>query len=174
MAVIVVDVESDGPIPGDFSMISFGAVKVDNDLDKTFFAKLKPISKNWLSENLEVTGYTREQTLAFPYPGQVMEHFAFWITEVSGPRPMFYSDNNGFDHSFINYYFYKYLGFNPFGFSSWNIGSLYKGLVKDTFQNFRHLSKTKQTHNPVDDAMAGAEALLKMKKELGLKISFKK
>ena len=29
MAYIMVDIESDGPIPGDFSMVSFGAVLVD-------------------------------------------------------------------------------------------------------------------------------------------------
>lgn len=33
MAYIMVDVESDGPIPGDYSMISFGAVLVNDGLD---------------------------------------------------------------------------------------------------------------------------------------------
>ena len=61
---------------------------------------------------------------------------------------------------------------NPFGFSSQNLGSLYKGLVKDTFQNFKHLRKTHHTHHPVDDARGNAEALLHMKDHLGLKISF--
>jgi hypothetical protein len=50
-----------------------------------------------------------------------------------------------------------------------NLGSLYKGLVQDTFKNFKHLRKTKHTHHPVDDARGNAEALLQMK-ELGLKI----
>ena len=40
----MVDIESDGPIPGDFSMISFGAVIVDETLNKTFYGKLKPVS----------------------------------------------------------------------------------------------------------------------------------
>ncbi|WP_197442953.1 3'-5' exonuclease family protein [Lignipirellula cremea] len=81
------------------------------------------------------------------------------------------SDNNGFDWQFINWYFHHYIGKNPFGFSSTNLGSLYKGMQKDTFVNFKHLRKTKHTHNPVDDARGNAEALLQMK-ELGLKISF--
>ena len=34
MPVIIVDVESDGPIPGDYSMISFGAVIVEEKLDR--------------------------------------------------------------------------------------------------------------------------------------------
>ena len=35
--------------------------------------------------------------------------------------------------------------------------------------NFKHLRKTRHTHNPVDDARGNAEALLVMK-EMGLKI----
>ena len=46
----------------------------------------------------------------------------------------------------------------------------YKGLQKDTFANFKHLRRTRHTHNPVDDAMGNAEALLHMKEVLGLKI----
>jgi hypothetical protein len=42
-------------------------------------------------------------------------------------------------------------------------------MVKDTFENFKHLRKTAHTHNPVDDAMGNAEALLEMQR-LGLKI----
>jgi len=54
--------------------------------------------------------------------------------------------------------------------SSKNLGSLYKGLVKDTSPNFKHLRKTRHTHHPVDDAKGNAEALLHMKEGMGLKI----
>ena len=72
---------------------------------------------------------------------------------------------------FINWYFHHFSGKNPFGFSSTNLGSLYKSMQKDTFVNFKHLRKTRHTHNPVGDARGNAEALLQMK-EMGLKISF--
>ena len=171
MAIIVVDVESDGPIPGDYSMVSFGAVLVDNDLDKTFFGKLKPISEKWIPDALAVSGYSREEAEAFDEPKLVMESFVEWLADNSKSRPLFFSDNNGFDWQFINWYFHHFIGNNPLGFSSTNIGSLYKGLVSDMFKNFKHLRQTKHTHNPVDDAMGNAEALLHMKNELGLKIS---
>ena len=77
-----------------------------------------------------------------------------------------------FDWMFICWYFHHFTGANPFGFSSQNLGSLYKGIEKDTSKNFKHLRKTKHTHNPVDDAKGNAEALLTMKKEHGLKIKF--
>lgn len=53
---------------------------------------------------------------------------------------------------------------------SQNLGSLYKGLVRDSSENFKHLRKTRHTHHPVDDARGNAEALLHMKEKMGLKI----
>jgi len=166
----MVDVEGDGPIPGDYSMVSFGAVLVDEALDKTFYGQLKPISEQWLPEALAVSGHTRKQTMGFAEPKTVMQDFASWLTEHSQGRPLFFSDNNGFDWQFINWYFHHFLGHNPFGFSSTNLGSLYKGMKQDLWQNFKHLRKTKHSHHPVDDAMGNAEALLHMKQVLGLKI----
>lgn len=43
-------------------------------------------------------------------------------------------------------------------------------VVNDTFASFKHLRKTPHTHNPVDDALGNAAALLHMKESLGLKI----
>ena len=42
MTYVMVDVEADGPIPGDYSMICFGAVVVKEGLDQTFYGRLKP------------------------------------------------------------------------------------------------------------------------------------
>ena len=44
MTYIRVDIEADGPIHGDYSMVSFGAVIVEPELNKTFYSELKPIS----------------------------------------------------------------------------------------------------------------------------------
>lgn len=173
MAYIMVDVESDGPIPGDYSMVCFGAIVVEPALDRTFYGRLKPISEKWLPEALQVCGLTREETLQFDDPQTVMRQFADWIAEVAGRHPMFISDNNGFDWQFVNWYFHHFLGENPFGYSSTNLGSLYKGVVRDTFVNFKHLRKTAHTHHPLDDARGNAEALLRMKEEFGLKIRLK-
>ncbi len=166
----MVDIESDGPIPGDYSMICFGAVAVEPGLERTLYGQLRPISEKFVPESLAVSGFTREQTLQFPEPATVMQNFADWLRGVSRDRPMFISDNNGFDWQFINWYFHHFTGENPFGFSSTNLGSLYKGLVKDTSPNFKHLRRTQHTHHPVDDAKGNAEALLTMKEEMGLKI----
>ena len=122
-----------------------------------------------MPEALAVSGFPREDTLQFDDPKGVMEAFAGWLIDNVKGRPMFVSDNNGFDWQFVNWYFWHFTGANPFGHSSTNLGSLYKGLVKDTSQNFKRLRKTRHTHNPVDDAKGNAEALLAMK-GMGLRI----
>jgi DNA polymerase III epsilon subunit-like protein len=170
MSYIMVDIESDGPIPGDYSMICFGAVVVEKGLERTFYGQLKPISEKFIPEALAVSGFSREETLAFPEAESVMHSFTDWLATISKDRLMFISDNNGFDWSFINWYFHHFLGKNPFGHSSTNLGSLYKGMAKDMFVTFKHLRRTEHTHHPVDDAKGNAEALLVMKEEMGLKI----
>ncbi len=172
MPYVMVDIEADGPIPGDYSMVCFGAVIVEPGLERTFYGQLKPISDSFIPDALAVSGFSREECLEFDDPKLVMGAFRDWLQQNCGGRFLFISDNNGFDWQFINWYFHHFVGANPFGFSSTNLGSLYKGLVNDTFVNFRHLRKTKHTHHPVDDAKGNAEALLQMK-ELGLRISFK-
>jgi hypothetical protein len=101
-----------------------------------------------------------------------LKEFTHWLGQVVPPaeKLMFISDNNGYDWMFMCWYFHHFLGDNPFGYSSTNLGSLYKGIERDTFKNFKHLRRTQHTHNPVDDAMGNAEALLAMKNKFGLKI----
>lgn len=168
MSIYLVDIEADGPCPGIYSMVSFGIVMA-SDVTKTFYGQVKPITDKWIPEALAVSGHTREEHLGFDSPIEVMTDFAKWLKDTSQGKPQFYSDNNGFDWQFINYYFHRYYGSNPFGFSSQNLGSLYKGMVKDTRKNFKHLRKTKHTHHPVDDSQGNVEALLAMQK-MGLKI----
>jgi hypothetical protein len=167
----MVDIESDGAIPGDYSMVCFGVVLVDENLDRTFYGKLKPISDQFIPEALAVSGFSRAETEEFDDPKTVMTDFKNWILENSKGRPIFISDNNGFDWMFICWYFHHFIGENPFGYSSRRLADLYCGLEKDSFAQWKHLRKTTHTHNPVDDAMGNAEVLLLMKREMGLKIN---
>jgi hypothetical protein len=172
MSYFVVDVESDGNIIGKHSMVCFGAVKLIPELNITFYGKTRPISNDYEPDALAVSGFDRVTHMGFDSPITVMYNFAQWIKEHSVGKPILISDNNGYDASWINYYFLVYYGSNPFGWSSRRIGDLYCGLVKDTFAKWKWMRKTIHSHNPVDDAMGNAEALLKMK-ELGLKITTK-
>jgi DNA polymerase III epsilon subunit-like protein len=172
MSFIVVDVEADGPIPGPYSMTEFGAVIVEPGLRRTFYGMLKPISEEWVPEALAVSGKSREETLMFPDPKEVMLKFRDWVQKETKGRAVFISDNLAFDWQFINWYFHKFVGDNPFGFSGRRIGDLYCGMMKDAYARWKHLRETKHTHHPVDDAVGNAEALLKIKR-LGLKIDLR-
>ena len=159
---VMIDIESDGPCPGMHSMVCFGAVIVEKGFQRTFYAQLKPISDIYIPEALAISGFTREETLKFPDPRDAMQNFEIWLNKNIVGRPIFWSDNNSYDAGFMNYYFWQQLGRNPFGWSSANMGSLYKGITGDIYSTFKHLRETAHTHNPVDDAKGNAEALLKM------------
>lgn len=166
MSNFVVDCESDGPIPNLYSLVCFGAVKVE-DLSNTFYGKVKPISDNYLPEALAISGFTREEHLLFDDPKTVMTNFIKWVeSSNSNGRPIFWSDNPAYDWQFINYYTHYYCGKNPFGFSARRIGDLACGLFKDLRYKWKHLRKTKHTHNPVDDSIGNAEALIELIKKI--------
>ena len=172
MSYIVVDVESDGPIPHKYSMVCFGAVVLEPSLSKTFYGKVKPISEVHNPDALAISGFTRPDHEGFDDPKVVMELFADWLTQNSKGRPIFISDNPAFDWQWINWYFHTYLGKNPFGFSARRIGDLYCGMKMDAGLNAewkKLFRKTTHDHNPVNDAKGNSEALLSMK-EMGLKI----
>jgi hypothetical protein len=171
MSFIIVDVESDGPIPAEYSMACFGAVLFDESFDHTFYGETRPISEQFVPEALAVGGISREQHLTFEDPKTVMEKFVAWLKAHSKGRPVFVSDNLAFDWQFINYYFHRFLGENPFGFSGRRIGDLYAGLMKDDHKatEWKKYRVTRHTHNPVDDARGNAEALKKFG-DLGLRI----
>jgi len=170
----MIDIEADGAVPHLYSMVSLGAVVIDPErkMDQTFYGRFKPISDEWVPEALAVSGHTREGCMNFPDPEKEMVRFDNWVREVSGtrrgrggeecPDARFISDNNGFDWQWVNYYFHRYLGENPFGHSSTNLGSLYKGRVNSMFKNFKHLRKTKYTHHPVQDCIGNCEAVYAM------------
>lgn len=190
---VMVDIEANGPIPGDYSMFWFGAVIVEPGLKDTFEGKLHPLRGakiEWTQDagtgqsaciGYKLANVTEVAVMDWPDPSETMKNFAEWIfshqseRRVDLPRgrarPMLVSDNNGYDAMWISWYFHHFLGSNPFGHSSTNLGSLYKGLVKDTFKNFKHLRKTIHDHNPVNDAKGNAEAMLAMQ-EMGLALGF--
>jgi len=173
MSYISIDVESDGPIIGKNSMVCFGIVLIEPKLDRTFYGKLKPISDFYIQEALAISGFSRDQHLTFDEPENVMRECAGWLAANSDGPPILISDNNGYDASWMNYYFHVYYGSNPFGWSSRRIGDLYCGLTKDAQSRWKQIRKTKHDHNPLNDAMGNAEAVLYMRDKMGLKIKLR-
>lgn len=168
----VVDIEASGPIPGDFSMIDIGIVKIDKDLKTTFRSRIQPITGNYNRQALNSIGVTPEEMMKCTIkPVEAMSRADKFVMDncFEGTRPMMFSDNNGFDFMFTHWYFVHFLGMDPFGYTSRNIADLYRGMNSDVKSNFKKHRITKHTHNPVDDAMGNAEALIKFVHTFGLK-----
>lgn len=126
---ISVDIETSGPIPGEFSLLAIGACDVDRP-ELTFECQLQPSAPNADPEALAVCGLSLETLekngLA---PQAAMEAFADWLATVHAADEtlVFVGFNAPFDWSFINYYFHRYAGTNPFGFSALDIKAYYMG-----------------------------------------------
>ena len=91
------------------------------------------------------------------------KNFSHWLNQFSD-RLIFVSDNPAYDWQFINYYFHKFLGRNPFGHSARRISDFYAGMKGDFFdsQNWKKWRVTKHDHNPVHDVLGNIEAFEKI------------
>lgn len=126
---VSVDVETAGPIPGEYSLLSIGACPV-YEPDRTFACELKPINKNADPKALEIAGLTLDDLEQAGLSAEdAMAHFASWLKRLSANDAtlVFVGFNAPFDWSFVNYYFHKFLAENPFGFSALDIKSYYMG-----------------------------------------------
>lgn len=163
---ISVDVETSGPIPAEYSLLSIGACVV-NDETKRFICELQPVNNNADPKALEVTGLSLEvlKKRGLP-PKDAMIQFSDWIKSLSNSDSnfVFVGFNAAFDWSFINYYFHKYLGENPFGFTALDIKSYYMGMMKCDWRDTKSskisekLNPDRQgDHDPLHDALYQAE-----------------
>ena len=127
---ISIDVETSGPNPSQFSLLSIGACTL-TEPRQTFYVEIKPDKEAFRPDALAISGLSME-TLALDGidPKIAMQQLADWLEEVipSGEKPLFVAFNAPFDWMFVNDYFLRYLGFNPFGHAALDIKSYYMGL----------------------------------------------
>lgn len=162
---ISVDIEASGPIPSEYSLLSIGACDAYHP-GNGFSCLIQPTSDNAIPEALAVTGLSleklRREGLA---PADAMSKFADWIFDCSGSgTPVFVGLNAGFDWSFINYYFIRYHGANPFGIAPLDIKALFMGARGCSWKETRSSNMkrvtgalTEGTHDALEDARFQAE-----------------
>jgi ribonuclease T len=167
---ISVDIEASGPIPGEYSLLSIGASVIGNP-NSRFYVELQPISDKVLPEALAVSGLSmKELETRGEIPQAALKKFSEWIESNSEPGvPVFVGFNACFDWAFVNWYFYRFLGANPFGFAGLDIKAYYMGRVGCKWaettanrlpQDLR--TDTPLTHNALDDAIAQGEIFRKL------------
>lgn len=162
---ISIDVETAGPIPGEYSMLSIGACVVTNP-SATFACELKPINDRFVPEALKVSGLSLDRLLQDgTEPEAAMRRFRAWIDEIAGDdTPVFVGFNAPFDWSFVNYYFHRYTGENPFGFTALDIKALWMGMSGCTWADTRSSCiaevihpQLRGDHDALHDALYQAE-----------------
>lgn len=163
---ISVDVETAGPIPEKYAMLSIGACLV-SEISNTFYVELKPDRDESQAEALAITGLNLENLRSTGLePEAALTAFIDWIRAVvpEGAKPVFVAFNAPFDWMFINDYFHRYQGENPFGHSALDIKAYFMGQQgvewSDTSMRFvskRFLDNRPLTHNALRDAQDQAE-----------------
>jgi DNA polymerase III epsilon subunit-like protein len=163
---ISVDVETTGPTPGEYSMISIGACLVD-DPQTSFYAEIKPVTDAVIESALAVSGLSMEKLTAEGLaPADAMRQFEDWIELVTprGHAPIMVAFNAVFDWMFIDSYFHRFLKRNPFGHSALDIKAYYLGYAGGSWAGTsmrvlspRYLGGQHLTHNALGDARDQAE-----------------
>ncbi|MDO9121741.1 MAG: hypothetical protein Q7U31_08145, partial [Anaerolineaceae bacterium] len=92
---ISVDVETAGPIPADFALLSIGACLVENP-STAFYIELQPDREQVSAEALAVHGLSLEILKKDGTPArEAMQAFADWVKSITGEnqRPVFVALN---------------------------------------------------------------------------------
>jgi ribonuclease T len=159
---ISVDVETAGPIPAEYALLSIGACLV-GDPEQTFYVELKPDRPASLPEAQAIHNLSLDELSQNGLePLEAMRRFADWLGSISpyGAKPVFVAFNAPFDWMFVNDYFLRYLGRNPFGHAALDVKSYYMGLAGCTWQETsmahlspRFLNQQPLSHHALQDAI---------------------
>jgi len=172
------DVETDGPIPGPYSILSFAIVYAGSfdghhfhrptSYDKKFYVEMRPISEQFQADALQVNGLDRAAlTLHGADPIEAMTDAYQWVTSIAGERsPVLVAYPLSFDWTWLYWYFVRFsnLG-SPFDYSRcFDVKTAYavKGKIPISSSGRSKIpdflgSKLSHTHHALDDAIEQAE-----------------
>jgi hypothetical protein len=177
------DVETDGPIPGPYSMLSFALVfagrfdginfEHPSSFETSLYLELKPISEMFQIEALQVNGLDRDRLAREGCnPEEAMTRANKWIQEFSGSgKPVIVSYPLSFDWSWLYWYFIRYCPEgSPFAhsrcFDIKTAFSVKAGIPIAQSGRSKLLpwlrSSRLHSHNALDDAIEQAEIFVKL------------
>jgi ribonuclease T len=171
---ISVDIETAGPNPSQYSLLTIGACTLDEH-SQTFYGEIKPVNQKITAEAYAVHHLDMKRLLERgDSPSEALEKFEAWINSVtpSGAVPVFLSFNAPFDWMFVCDYFHRFLGRNPFGHTALDIKAFYMGLSGVSWQETssrqvaaRYLGNREITHHALRDALDQADIFRKILSE---------
>lgn len=166
---ISTDVESDGPIPGPYSMLNFGSVALDREKNilGSFEANIKELPG--ASQHLETMQFWNKHPEIWNKihenqrdPKEVMDEYLKWLHEMSKyGKLVFVAYPAGFDFTYVRWYLEYFCGECPFGFQSLDVKSYamailkteFKETVKKKFRKSWFEKGLPHTHLGLDDAI---------------------
>ena len=174
------DVESDGPIPGPHSMLSFAsaAYRADKTLLGTFTANLEllpgaqgdPRTMAWWQQHREAWEATRQNLEAAE---AAMPRYVAWIKSLPG-TPVFVAYPAGYDFLFVYWYLIRFAGESPFSFSALDIKTYAMAMLKTEYRASvkrnmpkRWFDDVPHTHVALDDAIGQGRLFCNMLRERG-------
>ncbi|MBU4484960.1 3'-5' exoribonuclease [bacterium] len=160
------DVEADGPIPGQNSMLSFGsaAYHEDKTLIGTFSVNLEtlpdarqdPKTMEWWKRQPEAWEICRKNLVS---PEKGMADYLKWLKKLPG-KPVFVGYPASYDFMFVYWYLIRFTDESPFSHSALDIKTLafallQKGYRKSTKKNMpkEWFDNLPHTHTALDDAI---------------------
>ena len=175
---ISTDVETDGPIPGPHSMLSFGsaAYTPDKQLVSTFSVNLEtlagasahPKTAEWWASQPEAWAACRTN---LETPEHAMPRYVSWIKSLKG-KPVFVAYPAGFDFLFVYWYLMRFAGESPFSHSALDMKSFAMALLKTDYREStkrnmpKHwFDKFPHTHIALDDAIEQGALFCNMLKQ---------
>lgn len=175
---ISTDIESDGPIPGMYSMLSFGSAAFRDGMHiDSFTANLMtlpnavtdPNTMAWWNQSRNKAAYDATRVNAVE-PILAMRSYVNWLKKFD--RPVFVGYPAGFDFTFIYWYLMAFAGESPFSFSALDMKSYamaklktpFRGTVKKTFPQAWKNVPGKHTHIALDDAIEQGYIFMNMLK----------
>jgi hypothetical protein len=172
------DVETDGPIPGPYSMLSFALVAAGtfdgvkfrrpSENAASFYRELRPISDLYQREALDVNGMDRDRLLKEgELPEKVMTEAAAWVRQMAGnARPVLVAYPMSFDWLWLYWYLTRFAKQgSPFSHSQcFDIKTAFavKARIPISRAGRSRLPETlrsmkRHTHQALDDAAEQAE-----------------
>lgn len=138
---ISTDVETDGPIPGPHSMLSFGsaAYTADKKLVSTFSANLETLegatahskTAEWWATQPEAWAACRKDLQP---PATAMRAYVEWIKGLKG-KPVFVAYPAGFDFLFVYWYLMRFAGESPFSHSALDMKTYAMAVLKAGYRD---------------------------------------
>jgi hypothetical protein len=167
---VATDIETDGPSPGQYSMLSLASVafRLDKSIIGTFERNLEllpgarqcPRTMEFWKNQPEAWAACRSNLVP---PAKAMAEYSQWLAGLPG-KPVIVAHPVGFDFTFVHWYLHEFTGGSPLFPAALDLASYAMAVLNRPFTESHRPFMPKEwidpdlphTHKAIDDAMGHA------------------